>query len=344
MTEHPSLALHHLLLRLDGHFPDDLVSEARTWLAEGLVRDVAEAVVFTALTGDVALTAADVVVLSETLSSSGADTAALAEVRRTDGPPLPMYALAPADPTALAEQRLPAILDLTSGYVGPGAPDPVDTAIVASMPALTGVEALWRSWRYPTDGTPPRRVYLVHRPDGALPSAAARLQAVLREAGESTPLVQVFDDEPTLPAQHRIALDCAALLWTSRPPAPVRFAESPGFAPDQPRLDGPDRDRVLTRLAYGVPLLTTATFLDDALDRTRTGTVPTDLRTDGEWIWSDMVTYYLDRHRLAPGPTFLAHLRACGPHPPQVGPAALHRARAALWATTTGRRETARRP
>ncbi|MGW0504394.1 hypothetical protein [Micromonospora sp. NPDC003241] len=344
MTEHPSLALHHLLLRLDGNFPDDLVSEARTWLAEGLVRDVAEAVVFTALTGDAPLSAADLVVLSETLSSAGADTAALAEVRRTDGPPLPAYALAPAGPEALAEQRLPAILDLTAGHTGPGAPDPIDIAVLAAMPALADVEALWRSWRYPPDGTPPRRVYLVHRPDGTLATAAARLQAVLREAGETAPLVQVFDDVTTLPAHHRTALDCAALLWTPRPHAPVRFAESPGFAPDRPRLDGPDRDRVLTRLAYGVPLLTTATLLDDALDRTRTGTVPTDLRTDGEWIWSEQITYYLDRHRLAPGPTFLAHLRACGPHPPEVGPAVLHRARAALWATTTGRRETARRP
>ncbi|MFI7080366.1 hypothetical protein ACIBO1_23980 [Micromonospora sp. NPDC049903] len=344
MTGDHTLALHHLLLRLDGRLPDDLVSEARTWLADGLALDVAQAIVFTALTGDVPLTATDAAVLSETLSAGGTDTAALAEVRRADGPPPPTYGLAPADPKALAAQRMPAILDLTSGHAGPGAPDPVDTAIVATMPAVTGVEALWRSWRYPTDGTPPRRAYLVHRPDGPLPTAAAGLQAVLREAGESAPLVQVFDDETTLPAQHRIALDCAALLWTARPHPPIRVAESPDFTPDQPRLDGPDREQALTCLASGVPLLTTATLLDDALDRSRTGAVPTDLRTDGEWIWSDTITYYLDRHRLAPGPAFLAHLLASGTDPPEVGPAALHRARAALRSTPTDRRETPRRP
>jgi hypothetical protein len=39
-----------------------------------------------------------------------------------------------------------------------------------------------------------------------------------------------------------------------------------------------------------------------------------NFRTDGTWIWTDAVTFYLEEYHLAPEPDLLAHLRAVGPH------------------------------
>lgn len=33
--------------------------------------------------------------------------------------------------------------------------------------------------------------------------------------------------------------------------------------------------------------------------------------TDGEWIWSDGLRYYVETQRLAPEPDFLPHMAAC---------------------------------
>ncbi|WP_410657412.1 hypothetical protein [Amycolatopsis sp. lyj-112] len=84
----------------------------------------------------------------------------------------------------------------------------------------------------------------------------------------------------------------------------------PGFAPDHPRVEDPEELRSLVAyLAGGTPILVTPSLLDDVLDPDRTAVVPTNFVTDGVWIWTDTVTYYLENHGLAPEPGLLGHIR-----------------------------------
>jgi hypothetical protein len=110
----------------------------------------------------------------------------------------------------------------------------------------------------------------------------------------------------------------------SEPPKPPEFRlavvfdtvdplTGPAFVPDHPRIDDDDERRALAAyLDAGEPVLMTTSLTDDVVDRERTGAVPMSFRTDGTWIWTDTVTYYLREHRLAPEPGLLAHLRGAG--------------------------------
>src|SRR6266542_1331377 len=86
--------LHHLLVRADSRLPDELVVTARAWLAEGLVLDVAEAVVFSCLSCDVPLLPADAELLGDILRNAGADAAAVAGLPRSEKDDVPACRLA----------------------------------------------------------------------------------------------------------------------------------------------------------------------------------------------------------------------------------------------------------
>ncbi|MFK3979272.1 hypothetical protein ACI2K4_02710 [Micromonospora sp. NPDC050397] len=337
-------AFHQLLLRTDSRLPDELVAEARRWLADGMLLDIAQAVVFTAMTSRIALSEVDVALLAETLAEAGADIDLLADIEVVTAEEMPLYGLAPVGPEVLAEhgELIPYNVDLTRTDAGPAGPDGVDAAITDAVSAMTGPAALWRCWRYPamdTQWPPAKRMYLVHADhavaEADLPDLAARLQNVLLAAGEADPLVTVFGDADTLPMFQRTALGFAALLWTARAQPEIRIARSydPAQAPhgDDTRLpDDGERERMLGYLDQGVPLVITTTMLDDLVDPARGAAVPTNFRTDGTWVWSDAVRYYLDQHRLAPDHDFLAHVRARGYAVPEIDVVSLHRALAAV--------------
>ncbi|MDH6143819.1 MULTISPECIES: hypothetical protein [Kitasatospora] len=85
----------------------------------------------------------------------------------------------------------------------------------------------------------------------------------------------------------------------------------PGFAEDHPRLaEGGDRTAVTAYLRAGAPVLLTPMLADDVVEPERGGVVPMGFRTDGEWIWTDTVSYYLEEYGIAPEPGLLAHVRA----------------------------------
>ncbi|MFC8448893.1 hypothetical protein [Kitasatospora sp. NPDC057223] len=87
----------------------------------------------------------------------------------------------------------------------------------------------------------------------------------------------------------------------------------PGFAPDHPLVeDGAELAALLAYLRAGAPVLMTPALMADVLDNSGAAGVPMNFRTDGEWIWTDTVTYYLERYALAPEAGLLAHLRARG--------------------------------
>ena len=76
-------------------------------------------------------------------------------------------------------------------------------------------------------------------------------------------------------------------------------------------IDDPvDRARLLAYLRGGRRVLTTTAGMNDVLDPAAGAVVPTSLRTDGEWIWTDTVEYYLSRYGLAPDAQLTAHIEA----------------------------------
>ncbi|MEV7354050.1 hypothetical protein [Kitasatospora sp. NPDC091276] len=90
----------------------------------------------------------------------------------------------------------------------------------------------------------------------------------------------------------------------------------PGFGPDRPRIEErAEREALVGYLRAGAPVLLTPMLMDDVVDRQRRSIVPMGFRTDGSWIWTDTVTYYLEEYGLAPDPELLAHVRAQGEGP-----------------------------
>jgi hypothetical protein len=352
-------SLHLLLLRLAGRLPDELITLARGWLADGQLVEVAQAVVFSALTGRLAMSGADIEALEQVLSEVGEDTTALAELDRLEVEVSPPYGLAPVHPELLAAEgdRIPYSMDLTVPYAGPGGLDAVDAAAAAAVSAPgTGAAAVWRVWRFParhTQWPPARRIYLVQAAtaDGsALSALAAAVQAALAAAGEVDPQVEVFADAGTLPAYQRTALGFAALVWTAEPATPIEIAGllddvsedgAPVILPEHPRLTADERDRVLGYLDGGVPLLISADYIQDVVERDRGEVVPVAFRTDGRWIWTDGCAYYLTEYGLAPDEGLLAHIRSRGYEPPDVDAVALHRALAGLYSVPTGEHSAA---
>ncbi|MGW3635835.1 hypothetical protein ACWD7F_37965 [Streptomyces sp. NPDC005122] len=87
----------------------------------------------------------------------------------------------------------------------------------------------------------------------------------------------------------------------------------PGFLIDHPVIADPDElAAVLAYLNAGTPVLMTPVLMDDVVDPSRGGVVPMSFRSDGSWIWTDTVAYYLEQYALAPEPSLLAHIQARG--------------------------------
>jgi hypothetical protein len=105
------------------------------------------------------------------------------------------------------------------------------------------------------------------------------------------------------------------------------------FAADHPTMaDGPERDWVLAYLKAGADLLVTPGALPDVVDPSRGAVVPMSFRTDGSWVWTDTVAYYLEEHGLAPEPGLLHHIRTAAGPPRTPDHATLARAAAAIMA------------
>ncbi|MET0812325.1 MAG: hypothetical protein ABWY03_04670 [Microbacterium sp.] len=92
----------------------------------------------------------------------------------------------------------------------------------------------------------------------------------------------------------------------------------PGWAPTAPGQRPPLNDARLpedeaTRLgdyleSGAVVMHTTALGIDVLADDAKV--VPMTIRTDGEYVWTGPVTYYVQTYGVAPDPDFLAHVKA----------------------------------
>jgi hypothetical protein len=207
-----------------------------------------------------------------------------------------------------------------------------DTALVAAVTAVAGVEACWATMRDGTD-----RVYCVQAGDDAdLPAVTAAGQHALAH-WEDTPKVEAFAHDDPLPAYHEQALLAATLLWSATRGTQVMVARAfdgagasgPWFAADHELVVDPaQRRRLLDFLAGGEVVLTATGRLVDVLTGAAEA-VPASLRSDGAWVWSEATRYYLDRYQLAPDPNLTGHAMTHRP-PSRLSPLVRHHVRAAL--------------
>jgi hypothetical protein len=87
---------------------------------------------------------------------------------------------------------------------------------------------------------------------------------------------------------------------------------APAIDPDRDRLDSATSTRLGAYLRAGVPLMGTTQKVPDVLTGSPAPIVPISIHTDGEYVWSMAVAYYVETHRISPGEEFLAHCASNG--------------------------------
>ncbi|MGW1060563.1 hypothetical protein [Micromonospora rubida] len=320
---------HDMLLRLAGRLPDDLVAQARSWLAERALVKLAQVLAGAVTAQRVALHPDDAALLVDLLREAEVDSFELTNLARADHDVLLPYLFQPVTPDQADTIRrrggvLPVALDLTSGT--PPRLDTVDVAAVETVAACPGAHGLWRAWRSAADGSAlslPRRVYLVEVADPAeRPRLAAQLQGALEAAGEVAPQVEVSAVGETPSYYQRTARGSGALLWAHQAAPVIENAavfdqvdpeQGAVFAPDHPKVaDAAAREALLGYLDGGHPLMWTTATIDDVVDTSRGAVVPLNFRTDGTWIWPDVVAYYLREHHLRPDDRLVEHIEGAG--------------------------------
>jgi hypothetical protein len=338
-----SAELHGLLLLVAGYAPSDIVTSLRQWLAEGREAEVAAGILAVVAERRLPLSPID----RSVLASIVPDDPALPLIVQFESGQLPglMYMFRAALPAPdVFGGEAPPVLDLTSAPSAwaEGSTDELDRAAVQATELTAGSIALYRSWRY-APPFPPSRVFLLEAdvPPSELARVTAQLQQSLAEAGLADPQVEVYRPDSVLPPYQRFARGAASLLWTAQSDAPpVQLARvfdgadpvtGPRFDPGHPQLIGDELELAARYLDSGRPLLTTTERMTDVVEPQRGVVVPMNYRTDGTWVWTDTVTYYLRTYGLSPDPELLAHLRAGGFAMPRVDAVAEHRAMAALY-------------
>lgn len=92
-------------------------------------------------------------------------------------------------------------------------------------------------------------------------------------------------------------------------PAPAPASARPSL--NEERLSEEERVLVGAYLAAGAVVMhTTARGID--ILRNDEPVIPMTIRTDGAYVWTGLVTYYVQTYGVAPAPEFLAHVRARG--------------------------------
>jgi hypothetical protein len=103
--------------------------------------------------------------------------------------------------------------------------------------------------------------------------------------------------------------------------------DEPHFTDDHPVIaDLDQRRRLSDYLKAGRPVFSTTARDVDRVDRARGKVVPLSFRTDGTWIWTDTVTYYLENYGLEPDTDLVSHITANGFRCPDVNDATARRA------------------
>lgn len=311
---------HDLLLRMAGRVPDGALMRARRTLATGRETDAIAAIAHLVRASPILLTEWEIAVIRDFV---GNDT---------------------LSGVAVADEPLPLSFGFSAfdmnGEIGR---DEIDEALVAAADAnAAGLAGIWRTWRYfvrddadqagvmatlvsdVTEPFSPQRVYLMQIEDPAMAAEiGAELLSAVPDEGDVSVEIVALGAEP--PPYQRAALAESRLLWARRTEPEFVIARvfdfadpvtGPGFTPDHLLIDDPARrESLLAYLRDGYPVLMTTSAMEDVLDPGAGRVVPASFRTDGVWIWTDAVQYYLSRYRLAPDPHLTEHIEAriaCG--------------------------------
>jgi hypothetical protein len=325
-------AVHEFVQHLAGWVPDEKLAAVRQTLADGEPAVAAAAAVALAAEHDVPLLAEDIDAARSLTGKPGA----LKDVRPVDRyPRLPFWfsSFGPderldADAldeviTEAAQARSALIAGLWRAWRFPpdgfGELDAGDEAMPDEIRPSAAID--------PDDPGQAHRVYVVQVPDGDVaPGLTGELQSVL--AGQGDAGVEVIGLETVPPPYQAAALEGSALLWSAQDDEPAFEKEGPpfkiarvfdfakpdtgpGFDPGHRVVtDSEERDRLLAYLSSGTPVLHTTARTQDVLNPAAGQVVPGSFRTDGEWIWTDTVSYYLEQHGLAPDEELAAHIDA----------------------------------
>jgi hypothetical protein len=334
-------AVHEFVQLLAGWVPDEKLASVRQTLADGKSSAAAATAAAMVAEHDVPLLAEDVDAARSLIGKPGP----LKDVRPVDSHPrLPFWfsAFGPderldADDVDLvmaeaAQARSALIAGVWRAWRFPldsfAEPDAEDQTAAKdeTRPSAT-ID--------PDDPNRAHRVYIVQVPDGdAAPTLTGELQAALAGQGDAGVEVIALDTEP--PPYQAAALDGSALLWAAQDDEPASEDEGPasedegppfkvarvfdfakpdtgpGFDPGHRVItDSDERDRLLAYLTSGTTVLHTTARTQDVLNPDAGQVVPTSFRTDGEWIWTDTVAYYLEQHSMAPDEELAAHIDAC---------------------------------
>lgn len=127
---------------------------------------------------------------------------------------------------------------------------------------------------------------------------------------------------------------------------PLRLPKSPGIclaqsvdrhrgADGRPlapldELDDVERARIADYLTAAPVVLMCSGFDPDPFDPAAPAQVPLHLHTDGEWVWSESLGYFVERYGVAPEDALVHHLRARDYRCPAVTSTMLDRIGAAL--------------
>ncbi|WP_410586405.1 hypothetical protein [Amycolatopsis sp. lyj-23] len=340
---HPFTAeLHDMLLRVAGWLPDDALTYSRAALADDRCVEVARVLAFSGRRTVLPLDDDDLDALAELLESEGEDPAVLEAMELIPPSTTLLWRFAP-DWGATPEGGDGSSEDGTMLISALAEQD-----LLAEVVRVPGIRGLWSAVRRPIGDEPhpePRVVYVAEVDDdaddaGEPAELAARLQEILLAAGERDPQVEIVSIHGARNRYQRAVQSAGKLLWSPHEDLQLNVARvfdevdadsGPRFAPDHAKIaDDDERARLVEYLDSGTELLVTTGTLGDIVDPARGRVVPMNFRTDGSWIWTDTVTYYLRTHQLAPEAELLRHLRGVGGPPQPLDTVTLSRALAAL--------------
>ncbi|MGK5557240.1 glycohydrolase toxin TNT-related protein [Actinomadura kijaniata] len=104
----------------------------------------------------------------------------------------------------------------------------------------------------------------------------------------------------------------------------------------RPAVPWHEVEDVVAYLRHAPVVLGARSLAPDQVEPERGERVPLTFHTDGTWVWSGAVGYYLEQHGVPPEPDLVAHIRARGFRVPEV----TDTAREAALTAVTGGRET----
>ncbi|MHB8717493.1 MAG: hypothetical protein ACYDAC_01185 [Candidatus Dormibacteria bacterium] len=94
---------------------------------------------------------------------------------------------------------------------------------------------------------------------------------------------------------------------------------APAVLPDHPTLTEDEATKIARYLERGAVVLASPERMPDVLDSSAGPlAVRHGARTDGDWVWDELLAYYVSRYHLAPLEPFLSHVRSRNYRAPRV--------------------------